>query len=247
MSVNLETKQNNKNGGIKLAKGNIPINEELLYKYATVREIFDSERNNYNGNIIVKSEIDELKNLNIKESNAENLKKIAYDILNKYNEKNEFENDGNKIIVSKAGINESIEKIYYNKKQRGLIKEHLLVSSALGDIIENATLVNQTPELKNKRDIKYWNYYFDGLKINNELYHLEFDVRSMTNAENQYRVQRLEKSIKKASDQGGDLSNTTNILPPNSLPAFSDNNIPQLNTNVNNKFSQALIFFWFIK
>lgn len=207
MSVNLEVKQNNKNGGIKLAKGNIPINEELLNKYANVREIFDSESNNYNGNITIKSEIDELKGFDIEQSNIADLKRLAYDIFNKYNEKNEFENDGNKILVSKAGINESIEKIYNNRAQRDLVKEHLLVFSALGDIIENATLVNQTPELKNRVNILCWNYYFDGLKINNELYNLEFDVRSMKNGKNQYRVQRLEKSIKKASDYDGDTSN----------------------------------------
>lgn len=193
MSVNLEVKQNNKNGGIKLAKGNIPINEELLYKYATVRDIFDNESNNYNGNITIKSEIDELKGFDIEQSNIADLKRLAYDIFNKYNENNEFENDGNKILVSKAGINESVEKIYNNRAQRDLVKEHLLVFSALGDIIENATLVNQTPELKNRRDIKYWNYYFDGLKINNELYYIEFDVRSMDFAKISIEFKELKK------------------------------------------------------
>lgn len=113
------------------------------------------------------------------------------------------------------------------------MKEHLLVFSDLGDIIENATLVNQTKETKNRENINYWNYYFDGLEINNELYYLEFDVRSMENGENQYRVQRLEKKMKKTGDYDGDISNKTNILPPYSQPAFSANNISQSNNNVN--------------
>lgn len=44
--------------------------------------------------------------------------------------------------------------------------------------------------------------------------------------------------MKKTGDyDGGASNNNTRTLPPNSQPAFSDNNIPQLNTNVNNKFS----------
>lgn len=218
---------------INQAKGNVPINQELLNKYANVKEIFENERSNYDGNVKINNEIVELNNFDINKINIGDLKKLANDIFIKYNQKNTFENAGNKIVVNKSGINESIEKIYNNRTQRSLIKEHLQVFSDLGDIIENATLVNQTRETKNRKNINYWNYYFDGLEINNELYYLEFDVRSMENGENQYRVQRLEKKMKKTGDYDGDISNKTNILPPYSQPAFSANNIPQLNNNVN--------------
>ena len=155
---------------------------------------------------------------------------MAYSIFKKYNSKSIFENDGNKITVSKSGINESIEKIFNNKIQRNLLKEHLQVFSDLGDIIEHATLVNQTKEAKNRSNINSWNYYFDGLNINNELYHLEFDVRSLDTGENQYRVQRLEKiNNKKRSAklpiQSGNFN--TSVA----------NNIPQSNTNVNSDTS----------
>lgn len=217
---------------INQTKGNIPINQELLNKYANVKEIFMNERNNYDGNVKINNEIVELSNFDINKINIGDLKKLANDIFIKYNQKNTFENAGNKIVVNKSGINESIEKIYNNRTQRSLIKEHLQVFSDLGDIIENATLVNQTRETKNRENINYWNYYFDGLEINNELYYLEFDVRSMENGENQYRVQRLEKKMKKTGDYDGDISNKTNILPPYSQPAFSANNISQSNQNV---------------
>lgn len=74
-----------------------------------------------------------------------------------------------------------------------------------------------------------WNYYFDGLNINNELYHLEFDVRSLDTGENQYRVQRLQK---KQTTHSGDVSNNTKILPAFEQFAFSNGNIPQLDNNV---------------
>lgn len=218
---------------INQTKGNIPINQELLNKYANVKEIFTNERNNYDGNVKINNDIVELSNFDINKINIGDLKKLANDIFIKYNQKNTFENAGNKIVVNKSGINESIEKIYNNRTQRSLMKEHLQVFSDLGDIIENATLVNQTKETKNRENINYWNYYFDGLEINNELYYLEFDVRSMENGENQYRVQRLEKKMKKTGDYDGDISNKTNILPPYSQPAFSANNISQSNNNVN--------------
>lgn len=224
---------------INQTKGNIPINQELLNKYANVKEIFMNERNNYDGNVKINNEIVELSNFDINKINIGDLKKLANDIFIKYNQKNTFENAGNKIVVNKSGINESIEKIYNNRTQRSLIKEHLQVFSDLGDIIENATLVNQTRETKNRENINYWNYYFDGLEINNELYYLEFDVRSMENGENQYRVQRLEKKMKKTGDYDGDISNKTNILPPYSQPAFSANNIPQSGNNVNSNTSSA--------
>lgn len=102
-----------------------------------------------------------------------------------------FEYD-NCIIVSRHLI-ELKGKDLNNMKVKDL-KEHLQVFSDLGDIIEHATLVNQTRETKNRENINSWNYYFDGLNIDGELYHLEFDVRSLHNGQNQYRVQRLQKN-----------------------------------------------------
>lgn len=73
------------------------------------------------------------------------------------------------------------------------------------------------------------NYYFDELNINNELYYLEFDVRSLDTGENQYRVQRLQK---KQTTHSGDVSNNTKILPAFEQSAFSNGNISQSNNNV---------------
>lgn len=206
-------------------KENIPVDEKLLNKYSNVKEIFNGERNNYDGEVELSKEINELENVDLNNIKISDLKDLAANIFNCYNSKNIFENNGNKITVSKTGINESIEKIYNNEAQRNLMKEHLQVFSDLGDIIEHATLVNQTPELKNRSNIRLWNYYFDGLKINNDTYYLEFDVRSMDNGENQYRVQRLEKSIQKTGDHDGDASSDTRILPSYDQPVSISNDI----------------------
>lgn len=214
---------------IKQTKGNIPINQELLNKYSTAKEIFDNEVNNFDGKVSVETNIPELNDIDISTLKSKETKELAYTIFKKYNSKSVFENDGNKITVSKSGINESVEKIFNNKKQRNLLKEHLQVFSDLGDIIEHATLVNQTREVKNRENINSWNYYFDGLNIDGEIYHLEFDVRSLHNGQNQYRVQRLQK---KQTTHSGDLSNITNDLPAFGQSAFSENNIPQSNINV---------------
>lgn len=216
---------------INQVKGNIPINQELLNKYSTAKEIFDNEVNNFDGKVSVETNIPELNDIDISTLKSKETKELAYTIFKKYNSKSVFENDGNKITVSKSGINESVEKIFNNKKQRNLLKEHLQVFSDLGDIIEHATLVNQTREVKNRENINSWNYYFDGLNIDGEIYHLEFDVRSLHNGQNQYRVQRLQK---KQTAHSGDLSNITNDLPAFGQSAFSNDNIPQSNNNVNN-------------
>ena len=214
---------------IKQTKGNIPINQELLNKYSTAKEIFDNEANNFDGKVNIETNLSELNDIDISSLKSKETKELAYTIFKKYNSKSVFENDGNKITVSKSGINESVEKIFNNKEQRNLLKEHLQVFSDLGDIIEHATLVNQTREVKNRENINSWNYYFDGLNIDGYIYHLEFDVRSLHNGQNQYRVQRLQK---KQTTHSGDLSNITNDLPAFGQSAFSANNIPQPNINV---------------
>lgn len=145
---------------INQVKGNIPINQDLLNKYSTAREIFDNESNNFDGKVNVKNNIQELNNIDVFSLKPKEIKELAYSIFKKYNSKSIFENNGNKITVSKSGISESIEKIINSKVQRNLLKEHLQVFSDLGDIIENATLVNQTKETKNRSNINSWNYYF---------------------------------------------------------------------------------------
>lgn len=70
--------------------------------------------------------------------------------------------------------------------------EHLIIFSKLGMIIERAILVNQIYERKNRRNILYWNYYFDNIYINDKKYIVEFEIRSIDIGLNQYRIQRLE-------------------------------------------------------
>lgn len=234
---------------IRQVKGNIPIDDELLNKYSTVREMFDNEVVNYDGKINLNKNLQELKYVDLSNIKIEDLKGLARDIFYKYNSTNTFNNNGNIITVNNNGINESIEKIFNNRKQRNLLKEHLLVFSDLGDIVEHAKLSNQTDNKKKNPDINYWNYYLDGLEIKGKKYKLEFDVRSMQDGQNQYRVQRLELDEKKQADYDGDIVNalppysqsvkadTQSTLPINGkadlgAPAFSDNNITQSNENV---------------
>lgn len=178
---------------IKYNQGNIPIKLNLLNKYENVREIFDNESNKLKKSINLKNDIVELKNIDIVKVSSSNAKKIARCIFNKYNLKDTFENNGNKIIVTGRGIEESINKIFSSKDQRKLLQEHFEIFAHLGEIISKATLVNQIRELKCRSDINCWNYYLNNLQINNNNYSLEFDVRSMSNGQNQYRVQRLKK------------------------------------------------------
>ena len=93
------------------------------------------------------------------------------------------------------------KKIFNSGNQRKLLKEHLLVFSILGNIIENATLINQCREVKNRNNINFWNYYFEVIIIDNHIYNLEFDIRLLENGENQYIVQRLEKNTKKQENE----------------------------------------------
>ena len=214
---------------IKQTKGNIPINQELFKKYANTTELFADSKNNYNGEVEIKNNINEIENVDINNSKISEIKNIAKNIFEKYNEKNYFINDNNKIFVNKTGIDESITKIFESRQQRELLKEHLLVFSDLGDIIEHAKLVNQVPEAKGRNKYNSWNYYYDGLKINNELYNFEFEVVSMANGENHYRVQKLEKINNKKTEIS--TGSTKSTLPVSEIPV-SANNIPQSNEKV---------------
>lgn len=214
---------------INQVKGNIPINQELLNKYSNVKEIFANERNNYDGNIDISNNLNELNNLNIEKMTNTEIYHKAIEIFSNHHNTNIFVNKGNRIIVSNSDIKESIHKINNNSLQKKYLKEHLLVFSDLGDIIEKSSLVNQTLENKNRKSNKVWSYYLNGLKINGNNYLFEFDVISKENGENHYRVQRLEKkqTLPSESVVNGTASNLA-------TSAFSNDNIPQSNNNVNN-------------
>jgi len=187
---------NKNNHNINYNKGNISIKKELLNKYSNFKEIFDNESNNFDGVINVNKKIPELKNVSLSNINVEKIKKLANIIFENHHPTNKFINNKNVIVVTKSGINESVEKIYYNKRQRALLKEHLKVFSDLGDIIEHATLVNQVIENKQRKKYNSWHYYFDSLKIGKKFYYLEFEIVSMDNGENHYRIQRLKLKTK---------------------------------------------------
>lgn len=189
---------------IKQVKGSIPLNEKLLNKYLSARDIFDNANNILkNKKIAIKLvDIPEIENLDFSVIKIGSLKIIANEIFNNYHTKNSFKNDNNLIVVSKHGINESVEKIYNNYRQRNLLREHLIIFSNLGNIIKNAYLVNQSREIKNRQNLLHWNYYLDNLIINGRKYFLEFDVRSMEDGTNQYRIQRLEMK-KQVATTGG--------------------------------------------
>lgn len=218
---------------INQVKGNIPINQELLNKYNNVSEMINKNINKYDGKVDVKSSIAELNNIDLNSMSQNELSNLAINIFEKYNSSNTFINDGNKIMVTRSGIKESINKILYNKNQKQYLKEHLQVFSDLGDIIESATLASQTTEGKSRENNKIWNYYLNGLNINDNNYLFEFDVVSRQNGENHYRVQRLEKINSKKANAS--VENTiTSVTPTLETSAFSNDNIPQSNNNVNN-------------
>lgn len=199
-----EVNYSKQKGEVILSKANISIDKKLLNKYKNVKEIFIGEKNNYNGVVNVSSDISTIIN-KYDLTRIEDVKRAAIEIFFTYHSKSVFMNDNNKIIVNRSGINESVEKIFNNRRQRNLLIEHLKIFSDLGDIIEHARLVNQAYNVKkkNKPDVISRNYYFDGVKIGTFEYIFEFEVRTMQDGENQYRVQRLEQ--KKAIRYDGDL------------------------------------------
>ena len=182
MSSNIISNKNKHN--IKYTKGNIPIKKHLLNKYSNVREIFEGENNNFDGVVNVNINIPELKNINLNKIQVKQIKKLANLIFENHHPTNRFINNNNIIVVTKSGINESIEKIYYSQNQRDLLIEHLKVFSDLGDIIEHAILINQVIEKKKRKKYNSWHYYFDCLKIGELFYYLEFEIVSMEDGEN---------------------------------------------------------------
>ncbi len=180
---------------IKVTKGNIPIDLNLLNKYPGDREIFDSIDINSKEVLKVPSDIEELHNIDINNLNIKEIKKIAKQIYNKYKIKNLYTNDGNKILIGNTGIDESISKIFENgKNQKKLLKLHFITFYYLGKIIEHGKLINQCNEIKGREKYCSWNYYYDILDIDDEIYTIVFAIVSMDNGENHYRLQRIEKT-----------------------------------------------------
>ena len=117
----------------KFSNGNIPIDRNKLNKYKNVREILDNEQDN--NEIMINTKIKEIEELDIKNLDNSNLKKLAKDLFDKYNTNKFYYNNENKIFITKSGIDESITKIINLPKQKRLLKEHLIIISNLGLII----------------------------------------------------------------------------------------------------------------
>ena len=209
------------NNKINITKGTIPIDKKLLNKYQTTSDIFKEHTNNYENKINIKTntlDLEDISNLKIS-----TIKSLAKEIFQNNNQTNNFYNDGNKILVNKTGIDESITKIFESRQQRELLREHLLVLSTLGDIIEHSKLVNQAFEGKGRTKYNSWNYYHSKLAIENNLYNFEFEVVSMANGENHYRVQKLEKLQNKKTEVP--TGSTNNSTVPVSETSVSEDNI----------------------
>ncbi len=170
---------------IELVRGNIPIIPKLLNKYKSVSEIFGYEKNFLY--VIDLSDNIEFNYENISISDA---KRIAISLFESNNFSNKILWNDFNIIVSRAGIRESIEKIFYNN-QRYYLVEHLIIIKNLDLVIRNMVLVNQGIENKNREKYNSWNYYISKVCVNGQLFILEVEIVSMLNGENHYRVQRL--------------------------------------------------------
>jgi len=170
---------------MELVKGNISIVLELLNRYKSVNDIFEYEKNFLN--VIWLRDNIELSYENISISDA---KSIAISLFESNNFSNKILWNDFNIIVSKAGIRESIEKIFYNNQKYYLV-EHFIILKNLDLVIKNMVLVNQGIENKNREKYNSWNYYISKVCVNGQLFTLEIEIVSMLNGENHYRVQRL--------------------------------------------------------
>ena len=175
--------------------GNIPFKDELKDKYTDINELFSSyEKIKSNSkSIYIKKNIKEINGIDLNVLSREDCKILTVIIFNNYHKTNIFINDKNKIMVSKRGLREMMQKIYEYGSERKYLKEHLLIISRLGEIIENATLISQSKEIKQRTNINHWNYYFDGVIIGRKKFMVIFDVRSLKDGQNQFRVLRIKE------------------------------------------------------
>ena len=231
-----------------------PYNEETYKKYSNMKEMLNTESenmiNNYDGKINVENYIQELNNIDFDNLTENEAYTKALEIINKYNQDRVFINNGKKIVIRNGDIDECIHKIFGNKYQKNLLKEHLQVFSDIGDIIEHAKIKNQEPEGKNRPNYESWHYFVDGLEIAGNKYMLEFDVVSRKDGENHYRVQRLvdlnakEKAMVRPTlplkGEAGlettayDNNNTINNSKSQIAPLPSQYNMQQDNKNIQN-------------
>lgn len=215
---------------IKQTKGNVPINQELLNRHSNVRSIFEEIKNKYNGEVQIDNDID-VSNIELLKLKPQEMYSYAKDIFSQHHDTNEFYNDGNKIIVSNRDIKHTVTYIYKTPGQKNMLEQHLYVFSDLGDIIEHATLINQSGSSDVGTEENSWHYYYDNLDIKGEKYTLVFDVVSRNNGENHYRVQRLEKQdIIKEEPSARNIANSNITLTYED--STSADNIPQFNENV---------------
>lgn len=215
---------------MKKVEGNIPIDKSKLNKYINAKDLFIKEYNKSlksKENIrIMNNKIKDLNDIELSKLTLTNSKKLAIELFNNYSNKNIFLNNKNKIIVNNEDIRESIAKIYSDKRQKCYLKEHLLIFTNLGLVIEKGILVSQNYEIKNRKNYNSWNYYVENVKINDKLFLLEFDVVSRSDDENHYRMHRLAILNKKASPPTVPTVETTEVTALEAL-ASSDNNISQ--------------------
>lgn len=170
---------------IELVRGNIPIIPELLNKYKSVSGIFGYEKN-----FLYVLDLSDNIEFNYENISISDAKRIAISLFESNNFSNKILWNDFNIIVSKAGIRESIEKIFYNNQKYYLV-EHFIILKNLDLVIKNMVLVNQGIENKNREKYNSWNYYISKVCVNGKLFILEIEIVSMLNGENHYRVQRL--------------------------------------------------------
>lgn len=173
----------------KLKENNIPLKNELINKYHSAGQILKININNNYINVLTPKRY--INNININMLEPKQAKCLAIKIFNQYHKTRIFLNNKNAIMVSNSGINESIQKIFFNRKQQKYLKEHLCIFSSLGKIIETSVLVNQVKERKNREKYNYWNYYLNNIIINGIKFSIEIDVVSECNGNNNFRMHRL--------------------------------------------------------
>ena len=213
-------------GKVNKVNASIPFYSDFINKYNNVSDIFLYEKIDDNKTI----------DISINDINFENNTKScieAINLFNKYHTTNTFINNGNYIKVTNQDIRESIFKILNDRYQRKYLKEHLAIFSNLGTIISSSHLVCQTYEKKERTKYVIWNYYYNGLKIDNQLFGFQFDVVSRVDGQNHYRVQRLKKAnVHSTLPISGEVDSGTS--------AFSVDNITQLNDNVKLSINKKL-------
>ena len=114
---------------IKLKEKLIPIDNSLLNKYESYKEIFQKEK--ANKTVYINNTIKELNGIDVNSMSVNELRKLAINIYHQYHKNNTFKNNNILITVTNNGINESMEKAYYNKDQNVYLLEHIKIYSII--------------------------------------------------------------------------------------------------------------------